>query len=318
MVRDPNVNDLNSKRWLQSLARKVATYLGRSRASGIKLHSSRRFRAHETDTRGWYVELGRLPGRSHDALQLWLDEYWNLSTPHLSVTFECRASSRASRIAEAGSPLFGKAKEIEDDDWQRVRQGRRSFGQLKRPLPTRLIERPLVELYRAYQYYTIVLRVSRLLTRTPSLRLVHRIGEFFADIAGANAGYPRLEQATENRRWLRQHVVRERSQRLALSARVRDGYTCSACGINFGILYGPLGEGYAQVHHVAPLHRRAGTVRTRVEDLVTVCANCHAMLHRLPGKTKTIASLQRHITGRWPRRADGSRATKHVRHGDLR
>ncbi|WP_116327959.1 HNH endonuclease [Cupriavidus phytorum] len=59
------------------------------------------------------------------------------------------------------------------------------------------------------------------------------------------------------------------------------GASCAACGINFGSSYGELGEGFIHVHHVVPVSEIGQTyVVDPVKDLVPVCPNCHAMLHR--------------------------------------
>lgn len=59
------------------------------------------------------------------------------------------------------------------------------------------------------------------------------------------------------------------------------GYRCKVCGIDFGEKYGELGEGFIHVHHLKPL--ASITQRRPVDpkvDLIPVCPNCHAMLHR--------------------------------------
>jgi len=59
------------------------------------------------------------------------------------------------------------------------------------------------------------------------------------------------------------------------------GARCSVCGFAFGELYGEWGEGFIHVHHVVPLAKRGERYEVDpVRDLVPVCANCHAMLHR--------------------------------------
>jgi len=59
------------------------------------------------------------------------------------------------------------------------------------------------------------------------------------------------------------------------------GYKCLACGLDFSEKYGPLGNEYIEVHHRVPVSELGEAYRLDpVKDLVTVCANCHAMLHR--------------------------------------
>lgn len=57
---------------------------------------------------------------------------------------------------------------------------------------------------------------------------------------------------------------------------------CEACGLSFGERYGEIGEGYIEVHHLSPISQTEGTHTVDpTTDLVPLCANCHAMIHRL-------------------------------------
>jgi 5-methylcytosine-specific restriction protein A len=59
------------------------------------------------------------------------------------------------------------------------------------------------------------------------------------------------------------------------------GARCKGCGISFGEKYGQLGDGYIHVHHIVPVSELgAGYIVNPAKDLVPVCPNCHAMLHR--------------------------------------
>ena len=70
-----------------------------------------------------------------------------------------------------------------------------------------------------------------------------------------------------------------RNRREAISIH---GKSCLACGFNFHDRYGELGDEYIVVHHTVPISQM-GTdyVVNPAKDLVTLCANCHAMVHRL-------------------------------------
>jgi 5-methylcytosine-specific restriction enzyme A len=59
------------------------------------------------------------------------------------------------------------------------------------------------------------------------------------------------------------------------------GTRCYVCEMAFGEVYGALGEAYIEVHHVEPVSSLPpGTPIDPTSELVPVCANCHAMLHR--------------------------------------
>lgn len=59
------------------------------------------------------------------------------------------------------------------------------------------------------------------------------------------------------------------------------GAACFVCGFDFGRVYGSLGESFIHVHHITPLSDMEDCyVLNPAEDLIPVCPNCHAMLHR--------------------------------------
>jgi 5-methylcytosine-specific restriction enzyme A len=61
----------------------------------------------------------------------------------------------------------------------------------------------------------------------------------------------------------------------------RYGARCNACGFDFGRTYGPLGDGYIEVHHIVPVSKMSeGYVVDPVRDLIPLCANCHGVVHR--------------------------------------
>ena len=70
----------------------------------------------------------------------------------------------------------------------------------------------------------------------------------------------------------------QRNRRLAISIH---GLSCLACGFNFGETYGELGSDFTIVHHVTPVSEIGPdyTIDVR-KDLIPVCGNCHAMIHR--------------------------------------
>ena len=72
------------------------------------------------------------------------------------------------------------------------------------------------------------------------------------------------------------------------------GDSCSVCGMNFESIYGALGKGFIEVHHVVPISEVGETyVIDPKKDLVPVCPNCHAMLHHgQDGKVLSITELK--------------------------
>lgn len=71
-----------------------------------------------------------------------------------------------------------------------------------------------------------------------------------------------------------------RAKKIASTAKADPNLSCEACGFSFGIFYGTAGSGYAEVHHVNPLHLAESPAQTKLTDLAVLCANCHRMAHR--------------------------------------
>ena len=73
----------------------------------------------------------------------------------------------------------------------------------------------------------------------------------------------------------------ERDPRNRSAAIAAHGFLCLACGFDFKKMYGVLGEDFIIVHHIVPVSKiGADYVIDPVRDLITLCANCHAMIHR--------------------------------------
>ena len=71
------------------------------------------------------------------------------------------------------------------------------------------------------------------------------------------------------------------------------GLNCLVCNTNFEEVYGNIGIGYIHVHHIKLLSEINYTYLVNPEtDLIPVCPNCHAMLHRSK-ETLTIEELKK-------------------------
>jgi len=59
------------------------------------------------------------------------------------------------------------------------------------------------------------------------------------------------------------------------------GTKCYICGFNFEEKYGEIGKGFIQVHHIIPLSEIGEKyIIDPIKDLIPICPNCHAMIHR--------------------------------------
>lgn len=68
------------------------------------------------------------------------------------------------------------------------------------------------------------------------------------------------------------------------------GIKCIVCGLDFEETYGELGRGFIHIHHIVPIASKGKTKIDYEKDLVPVCPNCHAMLHR--GNNGRVLSIK--------------------------
>ncbi len=90
---------------------------------------------------------------------------------------------------------------------------------------------------------------------------------------------------SEGKESLKYHVKRERNTRLITLAKrnfkAKHGTLfCEVCGFNFIDKYGDLGAGFIEAHHIKPVSEMSENEKTKVEDIIMVCSNCHSMIHR--------------------------------------
>ena len=71
------------------------------------------------------------------------------------------------------------------------------------------------------------------------------------------------------------------------------GSICKICSFSFEEKYGELGKEFIHVHHITPIHSIGKSYKIDyVNDLIPVCPNCHAMLHRqINGKYYSVSDL---------------------------
>ncbi|MFC3087845.1 HNH endonuclease [Tabrizicola soli] len=81
---------------------------------------------------------------------------------------------------------------------------------------------------------------------------------------------------------------------------LRGGLICEGCEIDFGRTYGLRGEGFMHFHHRNPLAAAEGVREVDgARDLVPLCPNCHAMVHR--GEALLEIEELRALLGKPPR-----------------
>lgn len=92
----------------------------------------------------------------------------------------------------------------------------------------------------------------------------------------------------------------ERSPKLRRQAIAIHGVACNVCGFDFEKAYGEHAKGFIHVHHVKPISEfDEDQVVDPVTDLITLCANCHAAVHKRSDQMLSVEQLKKILHGRW-------------------
>lgn len=93
------------------------------------------------------------------------------------------------------------------------------------------------------------------------------------------------DEFSEGKFYLKQHLYRERNPKLISSAKKQfkqkhGRLFCQVCGFDFEVKYGKLGKDFIEAHHIKPVSEMKQLEKTKIEDIIMVCSNCHSMIHR--------------------------------------
>ena len=201
-----------------------------------------------------------------------------------------------SDLKESGS------QKILDENWQTNNLGRKQNGYSQSVEHARLVEK---ENYRLKIFQmenggknpeTGVSTIGKFETELVEKELV-RIGtEWFAV---SSSVYPENAEDvgrkdklfSEGKKSTTSSTNRERNGKARLTCIEKYGLDCQVCRFNFKEKFGSHGDGFIHVHHLTPVSDRHGEYNVDPEkDLIPVCPNCHAMLHR--GHLETPLSVK--------------------------
>jgi 5-methylcytosine-specific restriction endonuclease McrA len=172
------------------------------------------------------------------------------------------------------------------------------------PIPVRLLCETYADEIRAEiiekmpRQYPFVIYRDEVRTRQGAYisRATKSLLQLFIDALGIEAAVSPSEQVEKNgpnaheeyaegQRRRREVSFFARNPKLAETAKARDQYRCQICQFDFEMKYGLVGRHYIECHHLNPLSERpkeawTEILKTNLNDVVSVCSNCHRMLHR--------------------------------------
>lgn len=70
------------------------------------------------------------------------------------------------------------------------------------------------------------------------------------------------------------------------------GLKCQICGFDFENKYGFYGKNFIDIHHIKPLYSLNEEITPNVDDFISICSNCHRIIHRGINKMITPEELK--------------------------
>lgn len=263
---------------------------------------------------GW--ELGRWlwsPTTSKDGAQRYAvmelpqpgDQVFHLVAGVSAANPRQRVMLGASRVAASAertvaTPPLPGAWEVADEYFRIRLEGFREFSvklpmdaveaELSDVILSDLLERPK---YYPYAPYRDGFRGAQGIYLT---KLTPTLAEAFREISGVvaqpgleanpeGAARAAVQAFAEGERARRETHLFKRNPALRAAAIAKHGLRCFGCKHALSELYGPLGEGYIEIHHLDPLGEGIDSMTpeakmTTVDDVAPLCPSCHRMIHR--------------------------------------
>ena len=194
----------------------------------------------------------------------------------------------------------GKKEMILSEDWRINRGGRQSPGYPQSREHIRLVEKDGYELYTFPMEYTGPGKIGGFTPELHRKNLTKVRSSWYAGEEGENSPIPEeiptRGKFSEGAKSTVTINAYERSAKARAACIAHHGVSCAVCSFDFESVFGDLGACFIHVHHIVPI----GSIRDEYEvdpisDLVPVCPNCHAMIHRAEPPL-TIKQLTEHLT----------------------
>lgn len=284
----------NDKKYLKDLAQKVLKEIKAQQISKPFI-PFRRVEVWEVNSGGWAAGLGTFRGYASSA-EIWFDKFTSYDERKLYYVLYSKKPDGIKKIADLSSLQLGTPIRLSLKDWADDDQ----LVHLKNQFTRKEFGKPVFERYAENkEYFYGIYEYEKFgLQRNETRRLISRVVDFI-DTIHKTLQRDKIEQdaevykGVENRKAVQRHLQRERKSHLVTLRKQLDNFVCQICGFDYGKSYGRLGDDFAEAHHIVPLATNEKQRTTTVDDLITVCANCHRMLHRMSGTANDISKLRK-------------------------
>ena len=260
-------------------------------------------RVFQSYTNGWYTVIGDL-GKGRPRLEIWFDLFPGYPNRRFYAGFRSEDRQEIVSLTKRLSKSLWPVREVGHKD---IAGEKSTF--LSRRLRRNEFNLPILEKYGQGRTFYGIYDPTRTTQDIVNPHFVIRAATFISDVVNTltrtkvNEEQREVYPRCENRKRVASHVYRERNSYLATERKSQDRYKCYVCGFHYENLYGKLGVAFAEAHHLIPLNKVQGPRRTHIEDLVTVCANCHRMLHRMKGERGDVEKLKAIVRNNRKKRA---------------
>lgn len=285
------------KAMLLATAKAIAEQM-KSHCEGTSLRIRIPSRATTTrNTDGWRASIGNL-GKNQPHLEIWLDRITGYPDRKLYACFYAQARQQITIITKRVSRDLWPVRVVNHTDTSEEK-----YLVFNERLKLSEFNAPILEKYYKGNTFYGIYDLTRGTSKTNNPHFCNSAVAFFVDVVRTlpkvKAGDESQDiyvNETKKRRFM--HLMRDRSQLLATQTKIRDKYKCQVCSMRFENIYGKhfggkrLGQGFAEAHHTIQLSKLKANAKTCIEDMQTVCSNCHRMLHRMTGKCDDVKKLR--------------------------
>lgn len=255
-----------------------------------------------TNTHGWYAVIGTLAGYNC-TVEIWFDRFTRYPQRKINYCVYSKHRAQIDKVIKYAKKDLGAHLTLSQDN---LRYSSKHV-QLEKQLAKSRFGQPIFERYieSSNNFFYGIYEIKKVgLQRNKGKRLIEGITSFVKSIIEALPEWKEPKSNTEiysrieNRKIVTQHLRRERSGHLATTCKRKQNYVCQICSFDFEKIYGVLGADFAEAHHIVPLGSINKAQMTTIKDLITVCSNCHRMLHKMAGQKTDIAKLKSIVRGK--------------------
>jgi 5-methylcytosine-specific restriction protein A len=191
------------------------------------------------------------------------------------------------------------------DEWQTSDTGRRNPGYSKSLEHIRLIQEENYRLMTFPMEYSETtdgkVKIKGFTQTLSEKKLVNISNKWYAADRDENVPVllaeelPQPEKFSEGTKITVTINAYERNPKARLACIAHHGCKCAVCGFDFFKFYGSIGQGFIHVHHIISIGKIGAEYKVDpIADLVPVCPNCHAMLHRAE-PALAVEQLRNHL-----------------------